>query len=166
MSIKPLDRLLFAQGNRCFFCSEVLDRSEASIEHLVAVAREGTDADENCVACCKAINRLLGSMPLKDKIKVVLNQEGKFKCPNGHAPAPQQPAPKKAAPQVSDRLSMVIENLKGREKSRPQSLKTLTSTIASLFRPRLSDEEAAALVKSLQSARKISVSDSKIAYAL
>jgi len=38
--------------------------------------------DENCVACCKAVNALLGSMSLKEKIQVVLNQQGQFKCPN------------------------------------------------------------------------------------
>src|SRR5687767_1224674 len=87
MPMKPLDRLLYAQGKRCFFCREPLARADASIEHLVALANEGADSDANCVACCKALNRLLGSMPLKNKIEVVLNQEGKFKCPNGHRPA-------------------------------------------------------------------------------
>jgi len=69
MPTKPIDRLLFAQGGLCFFCSQMLPKAEASIEHLVAVARGGPNGDDNCVACCKSINMLLGSMSLKEKIK-------------------------------------------------------------------------------------------------
>lgn len=39
---------------------------------------------ENCVACCKTVNTLCGSLSLKEKIQVVLNQRGKFRCPNGN----------------------------------------------------------------------------------
>lgn len=83
MPTKPLDRLMFAQGGICFFCKKPLPKSEASVEHLVASANGGSNSDENCVACCKAVNALLGSMSLKEKIQVVLNQKGQFKCPNG-----------------------------------------------------------------------------------
>ena len=61
-----LDRLMLAQRNRCFFCELPLTREEASIEHLHAVANGGSDDLENCVACCKAMNSLLGNLPLKD----------------------------------------------------------------------------------------------------
>ncbi len=66
----------------CFFCKAPLPQSEASVEHLVASANGGGNGDENCVACCKAINALLGSMSLKEKIQLVLNQRGEFRCPN------------------------------------------------------------------------------------
>ena len=75
MPTKPLDRLMFAQGGLCFFCSAPLPKSEASVEHLVASSRAGSNSDDNCVACCKAMNGLLGSMSLKEKIKVVLKKE-------------------------------------------------------------------------------------------
>jgi hypothetical protein len=166
MPIKPLDRLLFAQGNRCFFCRQPLARSDASIEHLVALANSGPDADENCVACCKALNRLLGSMSLKGKIEVLLNQDGKFKCPNGHQSVAQISDPTKSAASLVQRLSLVVENLKSRPKALPKSIKTLTTTIAALFKPKLTGEEAAAVVQGLQSTGKISVTGSKIAYTL
>lgn len=166
MPIKPLDRLLFAQGNRCSFCKEPLARCDASIEHLVALANNGADSDENCVACCKALNRLLGSMPLKCKMEVVLNQDGKFKCPNGHQPVVQTAHLVRSAAPIADRLSFVVANLKGRPKGLPKSIKTLTTTIAALFTPKLADEDAAAFVQGLQSTGKISVTGSKIAYTL
>ena len=67
MPTKPLDRLMFAQGKSCFFCKALLPQSEASVEHLVASANGGGNSDENCVACCKALNALFGSMSLKEK---------------------------------------------------------------------------------------------------
>lgn len=60
-----------------------LPKSEASIEHLVPSSRSGNNNDDNCVACCKVINNLLGNMPLKEKIRVVLNQNSKFVSSNG-----------------------------------------------------------------------------------
>ena len=64
---------MFAQGGLCFFCKKPLAKAAASVEHLVASANGGKNNDENCVACCKAINALLGSMSLKEKVQVVLN---------------------------------------------------------------------------------------------
>jgi hypothetical protein len=81
MPTTSMSRLLFAQGGDCFFCKAPLPKSEASVEHLVASANGGSDHDKNCVVCCKALNALLGSMSLKEKLQVVLNQKGKFTCP-------------------------------------------------------------------------------------
>ena len=83
MPTKPLDRLMFVQGGLCFFCKKPLVKSEASVEHLLASSNGGSNNDENCVACCKAVNALLGSMSLKEKFQVTLNQKGQFVCPNG-----------------------------------------------------------------------------------
>src|SRR5690606_35159225 len=87
MGIKPIDRLLFAQGKACFFCSAHLPREEATVEHLVAQANGGSNADHNCVACCREINALLGNLSLKEKLRIVLNQKGKFVCPKRAASA-------------------------------------------------------------------------------
>lgn len=76
-----LDRLLFAQGGQCFFCRKPLPKAEASVEHLNASANGGTNDDGNCVACCKALNHLLGSKSIKEKMQIVLNQRGNFQCP-------------------------------------------------------------------------------------
>ena len=172
MPTKPLDRLMFAQGELCFFCKKPLSKNEASVEHLVASANGGSNNDENCVACCKAVNALLGSMSLKEKIQVVLNQQGQFQCPNGTGPAkgfaqpkatPKTPA---AAKSKEDRIKLVITNLKQRGNAKPRTLKTLTSTIASLFPKVLSEVELTALVQHLQSTGKISVSENKVTYVL
>jgi hypothetical protein len=79
--MKQLDRLLFEQGNDCFFCRKPLERSDASVEHLLAVANGGSNAEENVVACCKAVNALFGSKPLKEKLAIILRQGSGFCCP-------------------------------------------------------------------------------------
>ncbi len=81
MTMKQLDRLLFEQGNQCFFCRKPLKPIDASVEHLVASANGGANSEENCVACCKKLNALLGSKSLKEKVQIVLNQRGSFRCP-------------------------------------------------------------------------------------
>ena len=83
MPTKPIERLLFAQGQLCFFCQQPLSAADASVEHLVATVNGGGNGDDNTVACCKALNSLLGRKSLKEKLQVVLNQRGAFKCPNG-----------------------------------------------------------------------------------
>ena len=82
-----LERLLFAQGGRCFFCGDTLSRADASVEHIVAQAKSpsfpagGSSHDDNCVACCKALNQLLGAKPIKEKLSIVLAQRNGFRCP-------------------------------------------------------------------------------------
>jgi len=171
MPTKPLDRLIFAQGGLCFFCKQPLPRSEASVEHLVASANGGSNSDENCVACCKAVNALFGSMSLKEKIQVVLNQKGQFKCPNGTGGSKSAPHTK-AAPKTpvgkakADHFSRVVANLKQRGGSRPRTLKTLKSTVASLFPKGIPETELAALLQRLQSTGKVIVSGTKVTYEL
>ena len=171
MPTKPLDRLLFAQGNECFFCKQPLSRAEASVEHLLAASRKGSSKDENCVACCKAVNALLGSMTLKEKFQVVLNQKGKFKCPNGAGSATTTPhqmnqSPAAYATSASEKLNRVIDNLRSRKSRQPQSLKALKGTIASLFPPGLCEEEIEAIIEELKSLRKITIMEKNIDYSL
>ena len=82
MPTKPKDRLLFAQGGKCFFCSNPLPNQDASVEHLLAVCRGGSNKHENLVVCCKALNSLFGGISLKEKLQIILNQHGNFLCPN------------------------------------------------------------------------------------
>ncbi len=176
MPTKPLERLLFIQGGLCFFCEEPMPKSEASVEHLFASANGGSNADENCVACCKSVNSLLGSMSLKEKFQVVLRQRGNFKCPsqssakkNGKQSAvePTSSAQKKSA--IVDveekKLVLVIANLKQRGNSKPRTVKTLTSTVASLYPQKLSTEELNRLLGKLESTGNIVVKDNKVTYA-
>ena len=172
MPTKQIDRLIFAQGGLCFFCKQPLKKGEASVEHLLASANGGSNNDENCVVCCKAVNALLGSMSLKEKIQVVLNQKGQFKCPNGAGSSkstskptakPETQSPKGTA---NDKFSLVVANLKQRGHARPRKLKTLTSTIASLFPKGLPEPELTALIQELQLTGKVTIIDSKVTYTL
>jgi len=177
MPTKPLDRLMFVQGSLCFFCKQPLPKAEASVEHLFASANGGGNHDDNCVAVCKSLNALLGSMSLKEKFQVILNQKGQFKCPNGvgsvKAANPQKtPLEPMSSPKVpivskekDDKISFVVANLKQRGNSKPRTLKTLTSTVASLY-PDLSTAELASLLQQLQSTGKVIVEENKVTYAL
>jgi hypothetical protein len=173
MPTTPLDRLIFAQGGLCFFCKQPLPKAEASVEHLFASANGGSNKDENCVACCKSVNALLGSMSLKEKFQVVLNQKGQFKCPNAggaaRATPPRASTPPKAPASTkskADNFSMVVANLAQRGNSRPRTLKTLTSTVASLFPKGKAEAEVTALIQQLQSTGKVSILENKVSYAL
>lgn len=172
MPTTPLDRLMFAQGGRCFFCKQALPKEAASVEHLFASSNGGSNADENCVACCKSINTLLGRMSLKEKFQVVLNQKGQFKCPNSGAskttPLEMSSPPTTAtgAKSKADNFKMVVANLAQRGSSRPRTLKTLTSTVASLFPKGISEADLTAIIQQLQSTGKVSISENnKVSYA-
>jgi 5-methylcytosine-specific restriction endonuclease McrA len=65
--MKQIDRLLFFQGNRCFFCDHDIPEGEASVEHLVPTSLDGGNDDDNCVVCCKTLNLALGNRPVKEK---------------------------------------------------------------------------------------------------
>ena len=170
MPTKQIDRLLFAQGGVCYFCKQQIPKSEASVEHLVASANGGNSHDENCVVCCKTVNALLGSMSLKEKIQVVLNQKGSFKCPNAAASAKTNSALKAPNPPSSkpkdDKFALVVQNLKQRGHARPRKVKTLKSTIKSIFPKGLSDSELEQLVSQLQTSSKINISDDNVTYSL
>ncbi len=167
MQTTPIARMLFAQGGRCFFCNDVLSAAEASVEHLVATANGGANNDENCVACCKALNSLLGRMSLKEKLRVVLNQKGAFKCPNRGV---SRKSPGRlhvlASPTMASegQLAQVRADLQKRVKARPRTLKALSSTINVLFKKQLSESEIASLLDRLQATGVISVSGTKVSY--
>lgn len=167
MPTKPIERLLFAQGGRCFFCDDVLPAAEASVEHLVATANGGGNADENCVACCKSLNRLLGRMSLKEKLSVVLNQKGEFKCPDGgvsRKPVGRHHVMVSHTMASKERLAQVLADLQKRGTARPRTVKTLSSTINALFKKQLSESEIASLLDQLQATGVISVCGTKVSY--
>jgi hypothetical protein len=62
--------------------------------------------------------------------------------------------------------SLVVANLKQRGHARPCKLKTLTSTIVSLFPKGLPDAELSALIQQLQSAGKVTIVDNNVTYSL
>lgn len=173
MPTKPLDRLMFTQGGSCFFCREPLLQSEASVEHLVARTNGGGNGDDNCVACCKALNALFGSMSLKEKIQLVLNQKGNFKCPNktGGRKAPVSDAvvrtsEPRASGTLAEKLARIIADLQKRGSARPRTLKTLSSTIGAHFQRQISEREISDLIECLRSDGFIVVAGTKVSYEL
>ena len=173
MPTTPLQRLLFAQGEDCFFCRKKLMKAEASVEHLVALTHGGKDNDENCVACCKALNNLFGRMSLKEKLQIVLNQRGGFACP-ASAPASvaqlPTPTPKQAVKKERthvERFALVVADLQKRGNARPGTvdklLNTIKSHMASLGEPA---SEADKLLVELRARNFVEVEAEKVSYAL
>jgi hypothetical protein len=173
MPTKPLDRLMFAQGGLCFFCKKPLSPSEASVEHLVATANGGHNHDDNCIVCCKALNALLGSMSLKEKIQVILNQRGDLKCPS------QKGSPKSVTPRATSRVAvshasksatekidLIVADLHKRGSARPRTVKTLSSTIGALFQKHLSETEVSSLIEKLCAKGIVIVTGTKVSYEL
>ena len=80
-SISKLQRMLYLQHGRCFFCGKELVESEASIEHLNPKAKGGTSTEDNEVVCHASLNQTFGSMDLKRKFEFTIQQRGTFKCP-------------------------------------------------------------------------------------
>src|SRR5690606_8652909 len=118
------------------------------------------------------------SMSLKEKIRVVLNQNGKFICPNG-SPSVQVAALKasvvqkaNAAPGVPkiDNYRIVLENLQKRGTSRPRKLESLKNTIRSAVvaknKSPLTQAQLEALVKRLLANGKITVEGTSVGYSL
>ena len=172
MPIRPVERLLFAQGGACFFCRKPMPKSETSVEHLIALAHGGKDNDENCVACCKALNNLFGRMSLKEKLQIILNQNGAFVCPAGSS-APSlakrtSAKPPKEAPRThAERFALVVADLHKRGNARPGTVDKLLNTIktklAQLGEP---STEADALLGELRARCYVTVHETKVGYAL
>ena len=172
MPIKPIDRLLFAQGGRCFFCARQLTKADASIDHLVARAHGGKDNDENCVACCKQLNALFGRVSLKEKLRIILSQHGTFVCPAtsiGPAATKSQRT-SKAVPEipatVEAKLVIVLNDLHKRGAAKPSTVKKLKNTMKSALKNGETETEIAVLIQALQDSGVISVSGGKVKYAL
>ncbi|MGH8042547.1 MAG: PIN domain-containing protein [Rudaea sp.] len=75
------------------------------------------------------------------------------------------PKAAKAKP-VPEKAAVVLKNLKQRGASKPRTLKTLSSTIRSLFKNQLDDAELKSLLAELTTRGFILVSGSKVSYAL
>ena len=174
MPPKPLDRLLFVQGGACFFCRQELPKFEASVEHLVAVTHGGKDNDENCVACCKALNTLFGRMSLKEKIQVALSQKGKFLCPAAFSKqssiaAHTQLHDTKIELKLveADPFCIVVEDLQRRGNSRPSKPDRLLNTIRSTLISQSKDPSLAEKINDkLQEIGYVLVKESRVTYSL
>jgi hypothetical protein len=164
--MKQLERLLFLQGNRCFFCSNPIPDGEASIEHLVALSNGGAKDDDNCVVCCKTLNAALGSLPIKEKLRTVLLHRAKFTCPGLVAHLGSAPPSTAEPPVLVERVASVVADLQRRGSAKPRRVATLKNTMNSLFQMSLSESELETLLQSLQAAGYVAVEETKVSYAL
>lgn len=159
--MKQLERLMFLQGGLCFFCGQPLPAGDASVEHLLASANGGTNSEENCVACCKALNALFGDKSIKEKLQVVLNQRGQFQCPKGTTGA-QAIVPVR----LDEKLALIVADLQKRGSARPRKVTTLRNTINAVLKKQLTEEEISSLMAQLQAQEIIAVSGTKVTYEL
>lgn len=67
---------------------------------------------------------------------------------------------------LDEKAAVVIGNLKQRGASKPRTVKTLSSTILSLFQKQLPGEELTLLLAGLQSKGVITITENKVSYAL
>lgn len=74
-------KLLLLQGGRCFYCGDPLSLDDATLEHIIPKAMGGEGAEFNTVACCAAVNHLLGNATPKEKLEAVLRAGGRLECP-------------------------------------------------------------------------------------
>lgn len=65
-----------------------------------------------------------------------------------------------------EKLAVIVANLQQRGASKPRTVKTLSSTIGSIFQKQLSEQELATLLKELQTKSYVAVNDTKVSYAL
>jgi len=61
---------------------------------------------------------------------------------------------------------VIVANLNQRKTGKPRTIKTLSSTISSLFQKQLADEELASLLAEMQGRGWILINENKVSYAL
>ena len=66
----------------------------------------------------------------------------------------------------AERIEIILENLRQRKAAKPKTIKTLASTIASLFPKQLSAQEVSGLINELSAKGYVTVSGTKITYAV
>ena len=164
--MKQLERLLFLQGNRCFFCAQPVPDGEASVEHLIAASNGGAKDDENCIVCCKAVNAALGNLSIKSKLQAILNQRGAFSCPSiiSIFTVESQVLEEKLTDN-DHKLEFVIADLIKRGASRPRKIATLKNTMNSVFQMQLPEAKIEELIGELERLGYITLQDTKVTYA-
>ena len=65
-----------------------------------------------------------------------------------------------------EKIAVIAANLRQRGASKPRTVKTLSSTISSLFQKQLTEVEIISLLEKLQSNGYIVIADTKVSYAL
>ncbi|MDD2222821.1 MAG: hypothetical protein PHF42_05205 [Pseudomonas sp.] len=162
--IKKLAKLIKEQNGLCFFCDKPLSEKDASIEHLVAQSKgENVNAEENLVACCTAINRMLGNMAVKNKINAALQMEN-----DGSSTCLEKIKTKQNKQQnlrdMEPYIKTIILNLR-KTTARPRSMQALRNSIACTLRNKVSSKEVREIIKRLVDRKNISIDlNEKIEY--
>jgi hypothetical protein len=175
MPAKPLDRLMFFQGEPCFFCKQPLPWAEASVEPLLATANGGNNMEEKYM-----------------QLEISLRQaESEIKRLEGRLKGAQQRAARKikAALKCQDEMTVVttdalshalfnitsdsdkyawvaIHVKKLHPCMRPRTLKAFNNMMATNFPDLISEAERMAILHQLKSAGQIIVEGKKIHYVL
>ena len=66
----------------------------------------------------------------------------------------------------SERIEIIVADLKRRGSAKPRTVKTLSSTIQAIFQKQLSDEDITGLVNGLNKKGIVKISGTKVAYSL
>jgi hypothetical protein len=158
--MKQLQRLLIQQGHKCFFCGEQIPPGEASVEHLDALSNGGEKTDQNCVACCKAINAALGNLSIKDKIRAILSQPNPLPCPR-HA-LPEDPIADLAQP-TANLFDKTLDIIRRHGDKAPRRKNTLFNAVR-VEVPDVTDAQLAALFDELLARKVVTMSGVKVLY--
>jgi hypothetical protein len=163
--MKQLQRLLFLQGNVCFFCHEAIPKGDESIEHLYALANGGHKDEENCVVCCKSLNAALGSSSVKQKFRAILSHRSGFTCPRRRLEDPSAAHPEECSPlQLAERLlPEAIANIQKRGATRPAKLVALRNALTASL-PDATPAAIEILLQKLQTHGHVAVEGSKVIY--
>lgn len=116
-------------------------------------------------------------MSLKEKIRVVLNQNGQFTCPIAAGSSLVDPTNAAAAPQPTtvpptpkvDLYSVVLTDLSKRGASRPRRVEALKNTIRSAVKNAkgsIKEPQLEALFKRLEADGKVTIEGTRVSYSL
>lgn len=61
----------------CFYCEELLDSNNSTIDHIFPLFKGGTNEKENLVKCCKKCNNIKGGYTIHELI-YALNKQLKW----------------------------------------------------------------------------------------
>jgi hypothetical protein len=158
--MKQLQRLLVQQGHKCFFCGKSIPLGEASVEHLDALSNGGEKTDQNCVACCRAINTALGNLSVKEKFRAVLSQPIPFPCPHESPLVVQSDEP---ASTSADLVTQAVALLKRYGDKVPRRKSTLFNALRGEV-PEVTDTQLEALFSELTASGVVAMSGVKVTY--
>lgn len=164
--MKQIDRLIFLQGNACFFCGKGIPKGEASIEHLVAKANGGENSDGNCAVVCKSANEALGHLTIKAKIQVVLNQRGDFVCPSKVNDEVVIEASIDPISSADEQFKIFAERFRKYDKNRPKTMSALKSVTHAIFKNKLEKEEVAFVIAMLLTKGYVNQDENNLTYAM